>query len=271
MEDFLPEEPDHARVESLFLRGRNILLTRADVTPLNRQWQAHLAENHLEPPPDLASMFQRALACFALHCVSRPRRQTLSWTINLQEPLVNLFLVGDTDEDTVAGRLFTEHVAEGERNSFFQEIGKRGHEPYRSYIDFESRDPLVAAEEYYRRSEQRPARFFALSPTRYALLSAHPDWDRDWFYGVEAADVLRLDEDEDPQPIETRGVRWECGCSDQRIFAALEPVFRHQPEELFGDEPIITVNCPRCAAKYGITREAMEGWCAEHAERSGEG
>jgi len=267
MDEFHAEEPEQTTVESLFLRGRNILLTRADLSGLIVQWRAHLRANHLDLPPDLSALFQRALACFTLHCVSRPRRQTLSWTINFQEPLVNLFLVGDTDEDTVAGRVFTENVAEGKRNNFYQEIGKSGQEPYRSFIDFESRDPMVAAEEYYRRSEQRPARFFALSPTRYALLSAHPDWDQGWFFRVRPEDVMRLDQEEDPHTIETRGVRWQCGCSDQRIFAALEPVFRHQPDELFGKDPIIMVNCPRCAAKYGITREAMEGWCAERMAR----
>jgi len=261
MENF-GQESDYARVESLFLRGRNILLTRADLSPLLEQWRAHLAKHRLEISPEMQTMFQRALGCFTLHCVSRPRRQTLSWTINFQEPLANFFMVGDTDEDTVAGRVFTENIAESEFNNFYQEVGKRGEEPYRSYIDFESPDPLDAAQEYYQRSEQRPARFFQLTPTRFALLAAHPDWHRDWFYRVSEEDMMRLDDEENPQPIETRFVRWECGCNDQRIFAALEPIFRHQPDELFAGEDIITVNCPRCAAKYGVTREALEGYCA---------
>lgn len=181
---------------------------------------------------------------------------------------MNMFLVGDTDEDSVAGRIFVDNVAESERNNFYQEIGKRGQDPYRSYIDFESRDPLVAAEEFYRRSEQRPARFFALSETRYVMLSAHPDWDRDWFHSIGEDDVFTLDEKEDLHDIESRKVKWECGCSDQRIFAALAPIFSHSPDELFGGDPIITVNCPRCSAKFGITREAMEGWMAQQNDSS---
>ncbi len=257
------QESDHTRVESLFLRGRNVLLTRADFSPLMTQWRNHLDRNCLEFPVELLNMFQRALGVFALHCVSRPRRQTLSWTINFQEPLTNLFLVGDTDEDTVAGRIFTENIAESDHNSFYQEVGKRGEHPYRSYIDFEGRDPLAAAQEYYQRSEQRPARFFQLSDTRFALLAAHPDWNRDWFYRVQEDDIMLLDEHEDPHAIETRFLKWNCGCNDQRIFAALEPVFRQQADELFGGDDIITVNCPRCAAKYGVTREALEGWVAQ--------
>lgn len=261
-ESLFGQESEHTRVESLFLRGRNILLTRADFAPLIEQWRAHMQKHHLEAPIELQNLFQRALGCFTLHCVSRPRRQTLSWTINFQEPLTNLFLVGDTDEDTVAGRIFTENVAEAEYNSFYQEVGKRGEEPYRSFVDFEGRDPIHAAQEYYQRSEQRPARFFQLSETQFALLSAHPDWNRDWFYRVQEDDIMRLDELEDLHSIETRFVKWECGCNDQRIFAALEPVFRQQADELFAGDDIITVNCPRCAAKYGVTREALEGWCA---------
>lgn len=260
------QESEHTRVESMFLRGRNILLTRADFSSLMEQWSAHQAKYHLEQPEELQKLFKRALGGFALHCVSRPRRQTLSWTINFQEPLTNLFLVGDTDDDTVAGRIFTENIAEAELNSFYQEVGKQGEEPYRSYIDWEGRDPLHAAQEYYQRSEQRPARFFQLSDTQFALLAAHPDWHRDWFYRVQPDDVMLLDDKEDLHHIETRFVKWECGCNDQRIFAALEPVFRYQPDELFGGDDVITVNCPRCAAKYGVTREALESWCAERKD-----
>lgn len=265
-ESIYGEESEHTRVESLFLRGRNILLTRGDLAPLQTQWQAHLAKHHLGLPVELSNLFWRAMGAFTLHCVSRPRRQSLSWTINFQEPLTNLFLVGDTDDDTVAGRIFTEHVAQSACNNFYQEVGQRGKEPYRSYIDFEGRDPLHAAQEYYQRSEQRPARFFALSETKFALLSAHPDWNRDWFYRVKPEDISQLDEQEDLHHIETRFVRWECGCNDQRIFAALEPVFRAQADELFDGDDIITVNCPRCAAKYGVTREALEGWVALREE-----
>ncbi|WP_309384273.1 Hsp33 family molecular chaperone HslO [Cerasicoccus frondis] len=262
-DSFYDQEPERTRVESLFLRGRNILLTRADFGPLMAQWREHMAHYQLDAPVELLNLFQRALGCFALHCVSRPRRQTLSWTINFQEPLTNLFLVGDTDDDTVAGRIFTENVAQAEYNSFYQEVGKRGQEPYRSYIDFEGRDPLHAAQEYYQRSEQRPARFFQLSETQFALLAAHPDWHRDWFYRVQKSDIMQLDEQEDLHHIETRFIRWDCGCNDQRIFAALENVFRVQADELFAGDDIITVNCPRCAAKYGVTREALEGWVAQ--------
>lgn len=266
MDELFSGDAEHTRVESLFLRGRNILLTRADLSPLHKQWQAHLAQHQLELPIELKNLFWRALGAFTLHCVSRPRRQALSWTINFQEPLTNLFMVGDTDDDTVAGRVFTENVAESEFNNFYQEVGLRGEDPYRSYIDFEGRDPLHAAQEYYQRSEQRPARFFALSETKFALLSAHPDWNRDWFYRVQPEDISTLAETEDLHPIETRFIRWDCGCNDQRIFAALESVFRAQADELFDGDDVITVNCPRCAAKYGVTREALEGWVGQRKD-----
>jgi hypothetical protein len=40
------------------------------------------------------------------------------------------------------------------------------------------------------------------------------------------------------------------------------------PEALFGDEETITVNCPRCAARYRVSREAMEAHVAERQSRS---
>ena len=37
---------------------------------------------------------------------------------------------------------------------------------------------------------------------------------------------------------------------------------RRQSKELFEDEKIIRIHCPRCGARYAITREAMEAHLA---------
>jgi molecular chaperone Hsp33 len=42
------------------------------------------------------------------------------------------------------------------------------------------------------------------------------------------------------------------------MMGVLAPVMVQDAASLFGDEPAIRMSCPRCGARYTITREAME-------------
>lgn len=252
-------------VDSLFVRERNVLLSRADLAPLFSYWQAHCAAHQVELDEATAARFRSALAAFTMHCASRPRNEHLSWTISFQRPLLNLFLVGDTNESTVAGRAFTEGVKQAPHQSFYQEFVPRGKDAIRSFVPFTGDDPLLAAEQYYAASEQRPARFFQLSETRFAILSAHPDWDQEWFHQVSLGEIRDIDSTEALNLIEQRRYRWHCGCSHERLLEVLRPMFREDLDGLFQGDEQLEARCPRCQARYLITREAAEASLVEPA------
>ena len=46
------------------------------------------------------------------------------------------------------------------------------------------------------------------------------------------------------------------------MMDVLRSVMLQDADALFGDEPIIRMSCPRCGARYMITREAMEAHIA---------
>ena len=46
------------------------------------------------------------------------------------------------------------------------------------------------------------------------------------------------------------------------MLRVLAPVFQKSPEDLFGDEASLRMSCPRCGARYAITREALEAYVA---------
>jgi len=256
------EEPPFSIVSS-FVRERNVLFALANFGPLYVDYYLHLKDNRIEIDVETDELLKRGLAAFALHCVSRPRNEVLAWTINFQKPLLNLFMGGDTSDGSVVGRVFTENVKEAEENVFYQEIVKGNRPLHRSVVSFEGGDPLLAAEAYYERSEQRPARFFQVDAETFAIASAHPDYDREWFRGLKSDDLFDLGKREIVKPLETRVLRWHCGCNQKRILEALMPVWKRSPEELFLGEELIEVNCPRCAGKCRISREMMEAYAAE--------
>ncbi|MDQ8203924.1 Hsp33 family molecular chaperone HslO [Pelagicoccus sp. SDUM812003] len=257
-------ESDLLAIKSRFVRGRNVLYARANFSQLYVDYYLHLKDNRIELEPSHDQRLKTALALFSLHCISHPRNDVLAWTVNFQDPLLNVFLGGDTGTGQVVGRIYTENVKPAEENAFYQDIVRRGRDPHRSVVGFQGGDMIQAVETFYAFSEQRPARFFEIEPDDYAIVAAHPDYDVDWFKGLTMEQVRSLEEDEEVVDLETRFVRWSCGCNQERILKTLAPVFLSDAEELFLGEELIEVNCPRCAGKYRISRELLEAYVADH-------
>jgi molecular chaperone Hsp33 len=246
-----------------FIRHRNVLLMQADLGPLLVDYYLHQADHRIRLEPGHDALLKQALVAFTLHAAARPRNEHLAWTVGLQDPRLNLFMAGDNEDCSVTGRLFTENVREAAHNVFYSEVMPgRAAEKRRSVVNFAGADMFRAAETFYATSEQRIARFFDLGEERYALLLSHPDCDEAWLGRLGFAEVQSLAASETLARIERRLYRWQCGCSQRKILAALAPAARSDLAGLFGDEEIIQVQCPRCAATYSITREAMEAHLA---------
>jgi molecular chaperone Hsp33 len=249
-------------VRTHFVRNRNALLARADFSELFVDYYLHLGANQMKVEPEHDLMFKRALAAFTLHSASRPWNELTAWTINVQEPLVNLFLTGDNETGAVTGRVFDENVKEGPDNLFFADV-VRGRQPKRrSAVTFDGDDPIRAVEKFYTQSEQRGARYFQLGEEEFALVSEHPDCDLAWFRGLTIEQVERLEQDETLAPMECRIFRWHCGCNQSRMMEVLAPTMKHDPEALFAGDPKVEIRCPRCGARHMITREALEAFVA---------
>ena len=264
MSDDPAQEQNGALVTVDFVRSRNALLVRADLSALFTDYYLHLADHKRRYAPEQAGLFKTALAAFTLHCASRPLNEHIAWTLNFQAPRLNVFLAGDNEDCAVTGRLFTENVREAAENVFFSDIvSRRGAEPRRSVVNFTGRDVFAAVAGYYARSEQQPVRFFELGGDDYVMLVAQPDCDLAWFAAVDAEGVRNPGAAETVARIQSRHYGWHCGCTQQKILGAIAPAFRADPEGLFGDGETIRVECPRCAAAHTLTREAMEAYLAE--------
>lgn len=249
-------------VRTSFVRGRNALVAQADFGPLFVDYYLHLNDHGIKVAPEHDALFKRALAGFVLHCASRPWNEMTAWTINFQQPLVNLFLTGDNENGAVTGRVFDENVKELPENLFFADVIRGRGEKRRSSVSFAGSDPLTAVEEFYVRSEQRGARYFQLAEETFALVAEHPDCDLAWFRALTTEDVARLAETETVNLMERRIQRWHCGCNQRRMLQVLSPVFRSDGDALFGDQATLEIRCPRCSARHLVTREAMEAFAA---------
>ena len=249
-------------VRTLFVRERNALVARAEFGELFVDYYLHLSANQIKVAPEHDAMFKRALAAFTLHCASRPWKEMTAWTINVQQPLVNLFLTGDNETGAVTGRVFDENVKEGPENLFFADVVRGAQPKRRSAVTFSGADPITAVETFYAQSEQRGARYFQLGEEEFALVTEHPDCDLKWYQSLTPERIRDLEKSETLALMERRIYRWHCGCNQERMMEVLTPTMKQDPEALFGEDPKLEIRCPRCGGRHTITREALEAFVA---------
>lgn len=221
MSEFLPQNDSGTIVYNDFIRERNVLYSHADFSGIFVDFYLHLEKHKLKLTPEQAEMFKEFLAAFVLHAASHPRNEVLAWTIHLMDPLLNIFLTGDTEFSTVAGRIFTEGVKADDSSMFYQDLKPAEKPLHRSIVGIEGNEPLSIVGQYYAQSEQRPAKVFSLGGDAYALFSAHPDCDEIWFNQVNEDNLSSWLAEETLARIESRHFRWLCGCHHQKIIEIL--------------------------------------------------
>ena len=253
----MPDAADFTKIESIFVRHRNCLLVRGQFTDIYTDYYLHLKDHSIRYPGELDQMLKDALAVLTLHLTARPWNETIAWTANLRAPRINLFVTGSSNEAYVTGRVFTEDIREPDRNYFYsQTTVPTSQEPRTSTMEVDGRDPVSWISRFYEQSEQRPARAFRLDDENFVLIAAQPDADLEWLENLTDEDVAKITETEETSLLETRPFRFHCGCTAEKIIPILGG-WRDKPEELFQGEDAISVQCPRCAASYRITRDMI--------------
>lgn len=244
-------------IESVFVRQRNALVLRAQFAPIYTDYYLHLMQHGIRHSQELDEMIKDTLALLALHLTARPWAETIAWTINLRAPRINLFVSGGSTEGTLTGRIFTEDVREPDRNFFYaQTTTPNVREPRTSTLEVDGKDPVGWISQLYDQSEQRPARAFRLPDEEFVLVAAQPDCDEEWFHSLDSQALAELDATEETTRLETRSFRFHCGCTLDRILPVLGS-WRTRLDELFGQADHLHIQCPRCAARYKITRNMI--------------
>lgn len=244
-------------IQSVFVRHRNALLLRGQFTPVFTDYYLHLMQHGIRHSPELDGMLKDAMAMLTLHLTARPWAETVAWTVNLRAPRLNLFVTGGSVAETITGRIFTEDVREPDRNYFYSQTSTGATEPRTSTLEVDGKDPVRWISQYYDQSEQRPARGFRLEDDVFALVAAQPDCDLEWLASLDENTVLQIDAAEEIKVLETRRFRFHCGCTLEKILPVLGG-WRDRLDELFEDADTIRIQCPRCAARYRVTRDMLQ-------------
>jgi molecular chaperone Hsp33 len=249
-----------------FVRERNALLVRADFSAIYTDFYLHLMQHGIRLDRPQGDLLKDGLAAMTLHLASRPWNEAIAWTLSWQDPPMNAFVTGSNRLGNVVGRLFTEDVRQRERNIFVSQVTVSGQEPRQSLIEAGTLDFFALAEDYYRQSEQRPGRYFRLDDDGAALLSAQPGCDLGWFESLDGEAMREIDGAETLSLLELRSYRFDCGCGPERIYPIVSGMSDATLESVFDGGEVLAAGCPRCGARYSITREGLEAFRRDHAE-----
>ena len=191
-------------VRTYFARHRNALVARGCFSELFAAWYLHRMDCGIQLPPECDANARDALAALTLHCAGRPWKETCAWTVHFRDPRMNVFAAGDNAAGTVVANVFTENIRDIEKGVFYADMIEDGRPPRRSVTEFEGDDFLRAAEQFYAKSEQRPARFFRHGDEDLVLVSAQPDCDLEWLASLDSAAIETLDADVELALLEKR-------------------------------------------------------------------
>jgi molecular chaperone Hsp33 len=253
------EIPEKSEVEvpSDYVRPRHCVKIEGRFEPIFTGLDLHLLQNGQKVEKENLALLRETVVACLLHHANRPRNEMTGWTINLAEPRLNLFATGDSENQIVCGRVFTENVKESERSRLHAQT-TRPHLPMReSVVEVAGRDPFAWAEEFYRKSEQLPARFFRLGGDHYALVAAQHGFDEAWLEKLTADSVREIPSREELGPLERRRYHYGCGCDASIIRRILRDSVRGELDALFEGEEELRVVCPRCAAVFFVRRDEM--------------
>ena len=251
-----PNNPSRLEVRSYFVRERNALLTRANFEPLYVDHYLHLMENKQQIDPGLDTIYKDALGAFVLCLASRPLADVSSWTLSFQDPQFNVFVTGDSTQEIVIGRVFTEKIKPRQRNLMVSPVT----EVRQSMVEFDGTGIFAMVETFYKQSEQRPARLFRYAEEEFVCVTAQPDCDLEWLQGLDDTAIRSLDQREALSLLETRYYQYRCGCSLERLFPTFASFSNDALDELYQEDEVLKIQCPRCGIRYAMTREALEAF-----------
>src|SRR5437660_9230795 len=104
------ELPESTELASDYVRPRHCVRIAGRFEPMFLGLDYHLLQNGYKLEPALKTILREMLVAIALHHANRPRNEMTGWTANLVEPNVNVFATGDSENEIVCGRVFTENV-----------------------------------------------------------------------------------------------------------------------------------------------------------------
>ncbi|MFT7616721.1 MAG: hypothetical protein ACI97A_000349 [Planctomycetota bacterium] len=244
-------------IERYLDKEREAIFAIGNFEALHEAYDSHASVWEHDDSPLTNLMMRQALAGCALYHSCRPLDETSAFTLNICKPPTNIFVTGSASDRRVTGRPWVAGVKDLGMNRLYVQTQRAKGADSTSVIDVAGIDVLVILEEYCRRSDQAPAKFFDLEDNRFLMVASLPKKDRMWLEGLDRETAVKgieglalLDEKE---------FWFQCGCDPKRLAKALRQMYAGKGDEFFAEDETLKAQCPRCGRHWQIRRDLFDG------------
>ena len=256
-----PEIPEQSNDEGRAIVRRfmddhhEAIFAHGEFKSLFEGWLEHTRLWKIEPDALASVMMRQALGGAALYASSRPRDETIAFTLNVRKPPLNLFFTADSGSCSVTGRAYTKDVKTAEASRLYVDSRRQFGKSFTSVIEVEGYDVLEILEQYCLKSDQASARFFELAESEFLMVASLPVDDDEWIQSLtlEAA-VDRLGK---LRSLDEKDFWLHCGCDPEKMLSTVRRMFAGRADELFEADESVVVSCPRCGRNWTIARESF--------------
>ena len=266
----------HDSLHRFLIENTNV---RGEWVHLDNTWQQLLA--CADYPAPVKKVLGEALAATMLLSATLKYKGMLSLQINGQGA-INLLLIQATSEGTVRGLARYKQEPVGDS---LQELFGDGHlvitiepsdggERYQGVVSLQEDTLANALAAYFEQSEQLKTRLWLAADDKVStgmLLQRLPNADSDnqegWDHTVHLSEtltseeLLSLDKDvllhrlfhaEDIRLFEGEPLKFQCGCSQEKIEGMINSLGKQEAESMIAEQGKIQVDCEFCNHRYQL-------------------
>lgn len=236
-------------------QGPELIVIAGDATRLLQGREVY-CEKHQIPPdkPAEQAALNRLISGAGLAAVSLPERESWGWTLALPGTGTGLFCAVEPEGMVCA----CVRASEPGAGTAVVQRQKERSPLTQSHYTLASDDPVRAVEQYFEESAQMLVRTAVLDDGRGVFVQPLPGHGFGPLDGFDDRELVErcfgLQGREDVKLLDEVVLFYGCRCSDEMILNMIIALPGQQRAELWQDAPSLTVNCPRCARAYTLTR-----------------
>lgn len=250
---------------SYYLPQHEALLIDVDLAGYLIDYYVHHQANFSGADVNHDSELKEAIACFAVHLMTKPPREYHAWTVHIvSEKPYSLFVTGCTEallesgdaQGFIVGHVLTDYVRHTDTNTLHAQYDDRKGRVFTSHIQSESPSPTSIVAQFYHQSEQNALRIKHIPASdRTVALLALPNCNLAWFNSTELETLFAAE-------IEKRRMRscsyeFRCECSPEKLLPFFRVLSDEALKDLYGDDERLVISCPRCGKRFSLARSEI--------------
>ncbi len=253
----------HCQTRSFLARDENVLVLVGNFDPIAAELELHALSNGLSYDAFVRQVLCDGLIALGMHLAARPVDEYVGWTVSVQEPAMNLFFTGSTQDEALAGRAFLDEaeVRLRDHNLFVSQSRRPSAETHESFVEVDGIDVFGMVEHYYSQSEQRHGRFLTAEGRDVILLQSLPDSDVAWLQNVTREEIEQRLNESRLQFLAERHFHFRCGCDRGRMLGMLKAAYGPDSSALFESDETVELQCRRCGARLDVTETEYQEYC----------